>query len=71
MAINTYGVKTGEFGQYDIADFRPLSLSVSRTMEDLQDRNQVVWNMGGKENTSEETEAASSQKIENVSQRRS
>ena len=26
VALNTYGVK--EFGQYDIADFRPLSLCV-------------------------------------------
>ena len=28
MEINTYVVKTVEFGQYDFADFRPFSLSV-------------------------------------------
>ena len=52
MAINTYGVKTGEFGQYDIADFRPLSLSVFKNNGGLaRSCNQVVWNMGRKKRT--------------------
>ena len=36
MAINTYGVKTGEFGQYDIADFQPLSLSIFKLVNRCQ-----------------------------------
>ena len=52
MAINTYGVKTGAFGQYDIADFRPLSLSVFKNNGGLaRSCNQVVWNMGRKKRT--------------------
>ena len=52
MAINTYGVKTGEIGQYDIADFRPLSLSVFKNNGGLaRSCNQVVWNMGRKKRT--------------------
>ena len=52
MAINTYGVKTGEFGQYDIADFRPLSLSVFKNNGGLaRSCNQVVWNMRRKKRT--------------------
>ena len=46
MAINTYPVKTGEFGQYVIADFRPLSLPVFKNNGGLaRSCNQVVWNM--------------------------
>ena len=52
MAINTYGVKTDGFGQYDIADFRPLSLSVFKNNGGLaRSCNQVVWNMGRKKRT--------------------
>ena len=52
VAINTYGVKTGEFGQYDIADFRPLSLSVFKNNGGLaRSCNQVVWNMGRQKRT--------------------
>ena len=52
MAINTYGTKTSELGQYDIADFRPLSLSVFKNNGGLaRSCNQVVWNMGRKKRT--------------------
>ena len=52
MAINTYVVKTGEFGQYDITDARPLSLSVFKNNGGLaRSCNQVVWNMGRKRRT--------------------
>ena len=52
MTIKTYGVKTGEFGQYDIADFQPLSLSIFKNNEGLvRSCNQVVWNMGRKKRT--------------------
>ena len=52
MAINTYGVKTGNLGQNDIADFRPLSLSVFKNNGGLvRSCNQVVWNMGRKKRT--------------------
>ena len=44
--MKTYGVKTDEFGQYDIADFRPLSLSVFKNNGGLaRSCNQIVWNM--------------------------
>ena len=64
MAINTYGVKTGEFGQYDIADFRPLSLRFQeqwRTCKIVQSSSLEYGEK--KENTSEETEAASPKKL--------
>ena len=52
MAINTYGFKTGEFGQYDIPDFRPLSLSLFTNNGGLvRSCNQVVWNIGRKKGT--------------------
>ena len=52
MAINTYGVKKSEFGQYDIADFWLLSLSVFKNNGGLaKSCNQVVWDMGWKKRT--------------------
>ena len=52
MAINTYGVKTGEFGQCDNVDFRSLSLSVFKNNGGLAKLcNQEVWNMGRKKRT--------------------
>ena len=52
MAINTHDVKTSEFGQYDIDDFRPLSLSVFKNNGGLaRSCNQVVWNMWRKKRT--------------------
>ena len=48
MAINTYGVKQANFLS-DIADFRPLSLSVFKNNGGLVSScNQVVSNMGRK-----------------------
>ena len=73
MAINTYDVKTGEFGQYDIADF---SATFSLRFQEQWRTCKIVQSSSleygeQKENSSEETEAVSSQRIENVSQRRS
>ena len=51
MAINTSGVKTIEFGQYDIADFRPLSLSVFKNNGGLARSCNKVGNMGRKKRT--------------------
>ena len=52
MAINTYGLKTYEFGQYDITDFQPISPSVFKNNGGLaRSCNQVVWNMGRKKRT--------------------
>ena len=48
----TLSFKTGEFGKYDIADFRPLSLSVFKNNGGLaRSSNQVVWNMRRKKRT--------------------